>query len=996
MASSSYTAAQALDRARDLLSQSIGPKAGNQAKRKFQEHLITLPSYPEYENKAFFGTLVAKYFGEFEDLQDTAIDALLDLCEDEDEKVRIIGIKGLGPTGKADPRWVRGNTGVLLQLLACQPRELRYVKESLQTLFSVSPSEVFQVMIDDCKNTEEETGTSRLNILHYLQNDLAEQRKEMLESGINTEAEDVVREGFFEILEHANERENKIILGILENISTISGKNVKQKTKSRYIKALIRSVPSKSSIEKTQPLLESFRRYIEKASPIDPRVGILFSAKHGGVFIKQAMSKNDSTAIWMVNRLKGWTREVLDKWTLKGDDQDLEEDNLAPAFVKNVLPPFLDECVTLFRKDNLASAGNLIEPIVYAIYRLTTIHDRRSNLVIRADSDILSDLAKEAIRVERRLQKGSAEAEKWANIIDMAEILANPRTKVVKIVPSWEILSSRAPTAPASSLRHNDIPPRTATPPSAPRGPRTFQAPPSGPRSSQAGPSSYNSKPIPSGPSNGNRFSAPSGPSSSRSQPENYNRRDRSPERRPRSPERKPRSPERKPRSPDRRARSPDRNRRNIDRRSRSRSVERRPPTGPSIKPESKVVPPRPTATIDRPPTPPPDQPKRSIPAGPSGQIKPDTAREVLPMQNAATETAVKEDIQPTITESNPAKPVSPILIRSSQPEKRASAEPPKRVENRILDGPSKRMSLAQRLGAPSPVTITPSSSKRPRENDETRTGKETRTEDSQSNHEERRSLLSRLASRDGEMPQAKRVKEVSSKQVMQTPTTEANRSVEGGRLSLLDRINGSGQSSQSTIPTNPNILSPSLATTTLRSDNTTQRNDKLPSIQSIGTPKGLSILNRSATSSPQPQPRPPNLPTKPTQSLSFLSRSTNSPSIPSAPKEFSILNRASSSSSLNSSTATRSMPLQIAEEKDVVRKGRGFRDRTPDGDGIGIDININEPTFPTGDVGVDGGTNLAGRLSNGNGFGGGFRGGIRGRGGARAGFGFEHNFGLR
>ncbi|OCF57729.1 hypothetical protein L486_05194 [Kwoniella mangroviensis CBS 10435] len=988
MASSSYTAAQALDRARDLL-QSIGPKAGNQAKRQFQEHLITLPSYPEYENKAFFGTLVAKYFGEFEDLQDTAIDALLDLCEDEDEKVRIIGIKGLGPTGKADPRWVRGNTGVLLQLLACQPRELRYVKESLQTLFSVSPSEVFQVMIDDCKNTEEETGTSRLNILQYLQNDLAERRKEMLESGINPEAENVVREGLFEILEHANERESKILFGILENLSTISGKNVNQKTKSKYIKALIRSVPSKSSIEKTQPLLESFRRYIEKASPIDPRVGILLFVKHGEVVIRQSMSKNDSTAIWLVNRLKGCTREVLDKWTMKGDDQDLEEDNLAPAFVQNVLPPFLDECVTLFKKGNLASVGDLIEPILYAIYRLTTIHDRRSNLVIRADSDILSDLAKEAIKVERRLQKGSAEAEKWANIIDMAEILANPRTKVVKIVPSWEISSSRAPTAPASSSCYVDVPQRTATPPSAPRGPRASQAPPSGPRSSQAGPSSYNSKPIPSGPSNGNRFSVPSGPSSSRSQPGNYDRRDRSPERRPRSPQRRPRS-------PDRRARSPDRNRRNIDRRSRSRSVERKPPTGPSIKREPTALPPRPAATIDRPPTPPPDQPKRSIPAGPSGQIKLDTTRELLSIRDAATKTADKEDIQPTITASNPTKPLSPISIRSSQPKKKASAEPLERVENKLSEGPSKRISLAERLGAPASATVTPTSNKRPRENDETQNIKEARKEDGQTKQADRPSLLSRLASRDGEMPQPKRVKEVPSKEVIQTPTAEATRKAEGGRLSLLDRINGSGKSSQSTIPTNSSIPSPSLATITIRSENTTQRNDKLSSVQSTGTSKGLSILNRSATSSPQPQPQPPNLPAKPTQSLSFLSRSTNSPSIPSAPKGFSILNRASSSSSLNPSTATRSMPLQIAEEKDVVRKGRGFRDRTPDGEGIGIDINMNEPTFPTGDVGVDGGTNLAGRLSNGNGFGGGFRGGLRGRGGARAGFGFGNNFGSR
>lgn len=56
-------------------------------RRTFQEYLITLPKYPSYECKAFFGTLVAKFFAEFEDLQDATVDAVLDLCEDDEEKV---------------------------------------------------------------------------------------------------------------------------------------------------------------------------------------------------------------------------------------------------------------------------------------------------------------------------------------------------------------------------------------------------------------------------------------------------------------------------------------------------------------------------------------------------------------------------------------------------------------------------------------------------------------------------------------------------------------------------------------------------------------------------------------------------------------------------------------------------------------------------------------------------------------------------------------------
>jgi hypothetical protein len=34
------------------------------------------------------GYLIHRYFAEFHDMQDAAVDALLDLCEDDEEKVR--------------------------------------------------------------------------------------------------------------------------------------------------------------------------------------------------------------------------------------------------------------------------------------------------------------------------------------------------------------------------------------------------------------------------------------------------------------------------------------------------------------------------------------------------------------------------------------------------------------------------------------------------------------------------------------------------------------------------------------------------------------------------------------------------------------------------------------------------------------------------------------------------------------------------------------------
>jgi hypothetical protein len=56
-------------------------------RRAFYEHFLTLPKYPSAECRGFFGTMLIKIFADMEELQDSAVDSLLDLCEDEDEKV---------------------------------------------------------------------------------------------------------------------------------------------------------------------------------------------------------------------------------------------------------------------------------------------------------------------------------------------------------------------------------------------------------------------------------------------------------------------------------------------------------------------------------------------------------------------------------------------------------------------------------------------------------------------------------------------------------------------------------------------------------------------------------------------------------------------------------------------------------------------------------------------------------------------------------------------
>lgn len=56
-------------------------------KRQHVEHLLTLPAYRDPQLTHYFSESISIHFADVGDLQDQAVDAVLDLCEDEDEKV---------------------------------------------------------------------------------------------------------------------------------------------------------------------------------------------------------------------------------------------------------------------------------------------------------------------------------------------------------------------------------------------------------------------------------------------------------------------------------------------------------------------------------------------------------------------------------------------------------------------------------------------------------------------------------------------------------------------------------------------------------------------------------------------------------------------------------------------------------------------------------------------------------------------------------------------
>ncbi|WVQ80007.1 hypothetical protein IAT38_002108 [Cryptococcus sp. DSM 104549] len=443
----SLTAEEALRKAKQLMGPATSPKSTLQDRRDFYTHLITLPSYPDKECKTFFGTLVGKFFAEFEDLQDSAIDALLDLCEDEDEKMRIIGIKGLGPTGRADPRWVRGNTGVLLQLLASQPSELKFVRDALDILLSVSPADVFSVMADDCRTAEEDTGASRRNILEYLNYEFIQQRYDLLEKGKHPEVEEVFRTEFYSVLPLASASERRMLASWLLPLSTVSGVNSTPKTRAEFLRMLRELAPAQTFTTEMQGVLAMLRAFQEKLAKagvtLDPRWPIAFVGGQAKGVITLALGTS-YPAKRLLESLKEcvaaskaiWEKEEMEEF------EELGSEVLIPDFVKAVVRYLVEIIPDNRATDHFFKHGVLYEQFLNAVYELVTFgRDRRKELIPEADARAFADLVPVAEMTTLRVAQVpylAKEVVSWGPIAKYFALLGNHATPIEKVVPSWD------------------------------------------------------------------------------------------------------------------------------------------------------------------------------------------------------------------------------------------------------------------------------------------------------------------------------------------------------------------------------------------------------------------------------------------------------------------------------------------------------------------------------------------------------------------------------
>ncbi|EIW62949.1 uncharacterized protein TRAVEDRAFT_112793 [Trametes versicolor FP-101664 SS1] len=113
------------------------------------KRLIDLAHSPHPSLKVIAATNVKLFIRDFPELEDDAINAVYDLCEDPVSSVRIKGYAAIVDVSREQQKWVKRNADVLVQLLQSdEPEEVTFVKRALTQHLDMDPTITLGVICD--------------------------------------------------------------------------------------------------------------------------------------------------------------------------------------------------------------------------------------------------------------------------------------------------------------------------------------------------------------------------------------------------------------------------------------------------------------------------------------------------------------------------------------------------------------------------------------------------------------------------------------------------------------------------------------------------------------------------------------------------------------------------------------------------------------------------------------------------------------------------------
>ncbi|KII92709.1 hypothetical protein PLICRDRAFT_481801 [Plicaturopsis crispa FD-325 SS-3] len=212
------------------------------------------------------------FFGDFSDLEESVIDAVYDLCEDQMSRIRIEGYNAITQVSRARNKWIKRNADVLVQLLQSDdPDEVVVVKKALQEHLDMDPRITFGVLcdqitpVDEPMDDEDRQTRDRLRFLVLDFLTVYAKRNIVRYAGANSETEEV------------------LVNGLLTAITKSSHSEVESIVK-RLLVALPSYTPSSPrSLELLQHLLDLAKSFFRDESRVDGVKSLVNTRFHLGL-----------------------------------------------------------------------------------------------------------------------------------------------------------------------------------------------------------------------------------------------------------------------------------------------------------------------------------------------------------------------------------------------------------------------------------------------------------------------------------------------------------------------------------------------------------------------------------------------------------------------------------------------------------------------------------------------------------------------------------------
>ncbi|KAI0319003.1 apoptosis inhibitory protein 5-domain-containing protein [Amylostereum chailletii] len=210
------------------------PVPTNPLRRDALKRLIKLSRAPQASLKKLAADNISKFFKVFPDLEEDAINAIYDLCEDQDFKVRADGYKAIVIMSKQQPKWVKRNADVLVQLLQSdEQEEVTRVKRSLASHLDLNAVVTLGVLCDqivpqDAPLDEDDKAMRdrlRMLVIAFICNDAKQSIVERHASKAGSQPENVLIEGLLKAVSKLGPSDaEKIIKDILLYLPSFQGR----------------------------------------------------------------------------------------------------------------------------------------------------------------------------------------------------------------------------------------------------------------------------------------------------------------------------------------------------------------------------------------------------------------------------------------------------------------------------------------------------------------------------------------------------------------------------------------------------------------------------------------------------------------------------------------------------------------------------------------------------------------------------------------------------